>query len=548
MEHAEKQFDNVVRKLQGTEINHLRIEKVGSYFCVRIGKFEGYTDARKYLQRLQSSFHDAALLEAYIKDERVKRLFPDSVAVTNNDMETKEEPQPVSVQYAHPDVERIEEEDRPEPGIKETDTQSNGKGKTDNVPMAIKEEDDRLSLSVQDADIKSVLKALSIKRKLNIVASQDIVGKVSVNLHDLPLKDVLDAVLTHNGFSYVQKDNIMYVTKAKAGSGENLPQAEVMIFKLNYVDIDEVDKVITKLVSESAKVTVYKPEKTLIIEDLPKNLAQVKKVLESLDVPPKQVLIETKIMEVRLNDDTSLGIDWSTSYRDFINSAGDAISKGFAGRAATGTQGFFFNVVNGKEFNLFLEALQTITGVNTLSSPRLLALDNKEAKIIIGGKLGYKVTTTNDGVSLETIEFLETGTQLVLTPHIIDDGKVIMDIHPEVSDGEIGSTGVPSETTTEVTTSVMAPDGGTIFIGGLIRDRKEDIRKRIPGFGAIPILGALFGKTTSITVRTEIIVLITPHIISSDNKEILEKDTQKVIETGENLKKERSLKELLPGT
>lgn len=400
---------------------------------------------------------------------------------------------------------------------------------------------DRLSIDIQDADIKSVLKALSIEKKLNIIAGQDVSGKISVHLHDLPLNQVLDAIITLNGFRYVHRGDIIFVTKADKGTGEDLRGTELMMFQLNYVDIAEVEKVIGKLVSESAKITVYKPEKTLIIEDVPQNLAQIKKVLLTLDIPPRQVLIEARIMEIRLNDDTSLGIDWNSTFSGFLNSSGNIMTKGFTGLS----QGVFFNLVNG-DFNLFLDALQTKSEVNMLSSPKLLALDNKEAKIMIGGKLGYYVTTTVENTVLQSVVFLETGTKLVLTPHIVDDDRVIMEIHPEISDGTIIN-GLPTETTTEVITSLLAPDGGTIFIGGLIRDRKENIINRVPGLGAIPVLGALFSKTTNITVRTEIIILITPHIITAANKKFLEMDTQKVKETGENLQRERSLIELVPG-
>jgi type IV pilus assembly protein PilQ len=314
------------------------------------------------------------------------------------------------------------------------------------------------------------------------------------------------------------------------------------IFKLKYADIDEVKKVIDKLVSESANIEFYKPEKTLIVEDITKNLDQIEKVLDALDVPPRQVLIETRILQVRLNDDTSLGIDWNHAFNSFFDSSGSVSTQGFTGA----TQGFFFNILSG-DFTLFLEALQNITDVSTLSSPSLLALDNKEATIIIGEKLGYYVTTATEGTVLQSVEFLDTGTQLILTPQVIDDDRVIMKIHPEVSDG-IVIAGLPSKNTAEVTTNLMAPNGGTIFIGGLIRDRKEDIKNRVPGFGAIPILGALFSKTNNITVRTEIIVLITPHIITAANKELLEKNTQKINTIEKNLQKERSIKELVPGT
>ncbi len=404
---------------------------------------------------------------------------------------------------------------------------------------------DRVILSIQNADIKSVLRALSLKRKLNIVAGKDVTGTISVNLYNVPLKDALDAITAPNGFSYIQKDNIIYVSKAGEGSGEHFVDTEVMTYKLNYADIAEVEKVIKELVSESAGITVYSPGNTLIVEDIPGNLKRIKQVLETLDIPPRQVLIETKIMSVRLNDDMSLGVDWNDTFRGFFNSAGNVSGQGFARAAATGGQGFFFNIIN-SEFDLFLDALQNKTEVSFISSPSVLALDNKEARVLIGDMLGYNITTATEAAVLQSVEFLDTGTQLIITPHIIDDDRIIMDIHPEISDGSI-TNGLPTKNTTEVTTSLMAPNGGTIFIGGLIRDRKEDVRDRIPGLGAIPIFGALFGRTTNITVRNEIVVLITPHIISASNNDILEKDTERVNRVEKGLKEERSLHELLPG-
>jgi type II secretory pathway component GspD/PulD (secretin) len=542
MDGANTQFDTIVRTLQAREIHHLRIEEVGSHFCVRIAKFEAYSDARKSLQRLQSIFHDALVLEAHMKDDRIRRSSPDLLTAAYNDTDTKEPSGSVPGHHPQHDGERSEEEVRSGPGIDEADTHSDGEGSAVNTPADMTEGDDRLSLSIQDADIQSVLKGLSIKKKLNIVASKDVTGKISVNVHNLTLQEVLDAIITINGFSYIQKDNIIFVTSGKGNSGEGLLDEEVRIYKLKYVDIEAVEKVIAKLVSESAKITFYKPEKTLIVQDFSRNLEQVEKVLDAVDIPPRQVLIETKILQVRLNDDTTLGIDWSDTFSGFFNASGNVFTQGFTGA----TQGFFFNIMNG-DFELFLEALQNITDVNTLSSPSLLALDNKEASIIIGEKLGYHVTTATESAVLQSVEFLDTGTQLFLTPHVIDDDRVIMEIHPEVSDG-IVIDGLPSKNTAEVTTSLMAPDGGTIFIGGLIRDRKEDIKNRVPVLGSIPLLGALFSKTTNMTSRTEIVILITPHIISAANKEILEKGTQKVNTIGKNLEKERSVMELVPGT
>ena len=544
IEHANIQFDTIAYTLQESEIQQLRIEHIEPYFCVRLGKFETLDDALNVLEQLQPRqplLYEAIVLEAYITDDRIKRIYADTGENADSGQEPEKENEAVPAENMQQQAEPNEQVVRPEPHEMGEQKKQEDTIKPVKTSVAVKKDDDRISLSVQDADIRSVLKGLSMKKDLNIVISQEVKGTVSVNVNNLTLHEVLDAIITINGFTYMKKDNIIFVSKPKEEEEDNFFNAEVRTFKLQYANMEEAEKVVKELLTESAHITLYKPEKTLVIEDEVRNLASVGKVLKSLDVPPRQVLIETKILQVRLNDDTSLGIDWNQSFSDFFGSSGQAGTRDFT----TASNGFFFNIING-DFSLFLDALNNITDVNTLSSPSLLALDNKEATIIIGEKLGYYVTAATESTVLQSVQFLNTGTQLVLTPHIIDDDTVIMNIHPEVSDGIVIG-GLPSKNTAEVTTNLMAPNGGTIFIGGLLRDRKEDIKTRVPLLGKIPLLGALFSKTTNITSRTEIVVLITPHIISDANSEMLTRNTEKVNDYEKHLREERSEKELLPG-
>ena len=274
------------------------------------------------------------------------------------------------------------------------------------------------------------------------------------------------------------------------------------------------------------------------------HLDRVESVLKKVDVPPRQVLIEAKILEVQLTDDMALGVDWNLAF-DHFSTSGNLLSQGFALRKASGAQGLFFES-SSDHFSAFLDALETNSRVNTLSTPKLVALNGKQAEIIVGGKLGYYVTTTTNTATLQSVEFLETGTLLVLTPHIMDDGNIIMEIHPEVSDGSV-TAGLPAESTTELTTTLIAEDGGTIFLGGLIRDRKEDLRDQVPGLGCLPLFGALFGRSYNSTQKTEIIVLITPHIVTPKNKILVTEDLPRVDEMKEQLDRKRSLREVIPG-
>jgi type II secretory pathway component GspD/PulD (secretin) len=164
----------------------------------------------------------------------------------------------------------------------------------------------------------------------------------------------------------------------------------------------------------------------------------------------------------------------------------------------------------------FTSALQSLDGVvelNELAAPRLLAVDGADARIIIGDQLGFYVTTTVDNTILQSVQFLDTGTQLRITPTITGDGYVRMSIHPELSTGKLEN-GLPSKTTAEVITDVLVRDGQTLFIGGLIQESDMTTRSGIPILMRLPLLGGLFGSTTVSRRKSELIALLTPHIVA----------------------------------
>ncbi len=164
---------------------------------------------------------------------------------------------------------------------------------------------------------------------------------------------------------------------------------------------------------------------------------------------------------------------------------------------------------------MFLDTLRTRGRVRTLSTPRLMAIENQEASVIVGDRQGYRLTTTINQVTTESIEFLESGVILRVTPAVDDKDRIRLEIHPEVSTGTV-SLGIPSQTTTEVTTHVLVPDGNTIFIAGLIRSTLTESRDGVPVLGDIPGLGLLFSRRERISVNTETVVLITPRIVGDD--------------------------------
>jgi len=384
----------------------------------------------------------------------------------------------------------------------------NGQGKTDRIDVRVKE-----------ADLVDVINMLAEKAGYNIVVGADVSGKVTFDLHGVTVQDALDAALNINGYGYEEKGGIIFIKPSQHA------QMLIRSYKVSYIDPSEIITALKENSSAHGKITLNKSNNIILIEDTEEYVNRIETILKSMDVIPKQVLIEAKILEIRLGNDTQLGVDWSQ-----VLKSGDATftleGANFSVPSSAGTPGLFFNVAT-PHFNMFLDALQEKGDLKTLATPKLVVIDNKEAEIIIGGRLGYRVTTTINQVTTESIEFLDVGTMLKLTPRIGSDDNIFLSIYPKVSDGVI-TQGLPSETTTEVTTKVVVKDGESIFIGGLIRDRNEKTAKQIPILGDIPLIGSLFKRSTNTLSKTETIIVITPRIITYRNVEILQKEKDKI--------------------
>ncbi len=387
-------------------------------------------------------------------------------------------------------------------------------------------------LRFKDADLTDVIRMLSEMSGYNIVVGSDVSGKVTFELRNVTARDALEAALKINGYGIEKMGEIMFVRPFSKIEGKDQPsyvsvppRLVTKSYKVTYIDVTEVASTLKENISKYGKITANKSNNIIVVEDIEEYVNRVETVIKNLDVVPKQVLIEARMLEIRLSNETQLGVDWKQVFKGG-DASFDVQGANFSIPPSAGTPGLFFNVIT-PHFEMFLDALQQKGDLKTLATPKLLTLDNKEAEIIIGGRLGYRVTTTINQVTTESVEFLDIGTMLKLTPRISDDGNILLSIHPEVSDGEIIQ-GLPSETTTEVTTKVLVRDGESIFIGGLIRDRKEKSVKQIPLLGSIPILGHLFKRSTDIVSRSETIIVITPHIVDLKSADIFQQEKGKV--------------------
>jgi len=407
--------------------------------------------------------------------------------------------------------------------------------------------DGLITLNFHEVEIRELLSALAIKRETNIVMGQDVSGKVSLHLYRVTLDEALHAISLAGGFSHMKHGNTYYFYKPKEDKDPEAGRLQMRIFELQYAQVDKVQEVLDVIPGKRV-IKFHEPSKTVIVEDTPENIKRIETIIRFWDRKPRQVLIEAKILEISLTDEMSLGVNWEKVL-------GDArIGTGGFGAAvpptAEGTSpvpeiglGVFANVITGAasrhQFTVALDALQTQTKVNTLSTPKILAIHSKQARVQVGGQQGYKLTTvTSTGLAVESIEFLDTGTILDITPYIDDEGNVLLNVKPSINSVTIdAATGIPTVSSTAVSTWLLAKSGETVFIAGLIQDQNTKTRAMVPCVGNLPGLGWFFRQTSRSIGKSELIVLITPQVVKTELERLNQEAIEKTNEVEEELRK-----------
>jgi len=379
---------------------------------------------------------------------------------------------------------------------------------------------DSISVNFIDVDIRSALSALAMEQEINIACAPEVSGNISVHLNQATLEETLDALTLAAGAEYEKRDGIYYVYKPKVAPEPQAERLGMKVFKLKYAELDKVQEVLDGLPGLRL-IKTHEPSKTIIVEDTPENIAKVERIVNFWDGRPRQVMIEAKILEIALTEDMAMGVNWSAVLGDVRIGTGSfstgtlPTAEGLSPVPGTGA-GFFGNVITGAgtagEFQAVLDALETKTRIETISTPKILAIHGKPAKVQVGGKQGYKVSVVSEGVVNEDIRWIDTGTILEITPYIDAENNILLNVTPSINSARIEE-GVPVVNTTVVTTWLLARDGETALIGGLIQNTRTRQHQGVPCLGSVPGLEYLFGRTARGAGKSELVVLITPKIL-----------------------------------
>ena len=381
---------------------------------------------------------------------------------------------------------------------------------------------DLISLTAHDAPLNKILGLIAEQHGLNLIMGADVTEQISVNITAMRLEDALNAILTTNGYTWTQQNNTVIVSKIAADNKISAATQGrgVQVFTLNYVTATDVDKIVQGLLSPVGQSFVHqsvptdhrRAQEQLVVEDLPEYLQRISDYLNQADVPPRQVLIEAHVLQVTLKDNCRHGVN----LQEIARISNSQVTMSTTGLATSGTPTSTLRI-QGQDLTGIIEAIQATTDAKTLASPKVAVLNNQEASMQVGSKIGYLLTTTTQTSSLQSVNFLDVGVILKVLPSITDDGQVLIHVKPQVSTGRINpTTQLPESETTEVETSVLLGDGEAIVIGGLIKETANDSRNKVPILGDLWLVGWLFQRRETTRERNEIIITLLPRIIPDD--------------------------------
>ena len=420
-------------------------------------------------------------------------------------------------------------------------------------------EGDRLSLNFQDIEVRAVLQLLADFTGLNMVVSDTVSGRITLRLKNVPWDQAMDIILKTKGLSMRRTDNVVLVAPTEEIAAreklelesqqqiEELAPLRSELIQVNYAKAADLAALLksdeNKLISERGSVSIDERTNTLLVQDTAAKLSEIRALISNLDIPIRQVLIESRIVIANNDFARDLGVRLGASGLASDDEDTLIIGGGLAGDLdATAIAGPFITTGDDGEENLLvnlpqalgagsggavnfvlgklgsyllrleLNALQLEGKGEIISSPRLITSDQNEATIKQGVEIPFQEATSSGATS---VSFKEAVLELTVTPHITPDDRIIMDllVKQDSADFSTAVLGVPPVNTQELQTSVLVDNGETVVLGGVFERTKANNISRVPFFGDLPYVGFMFKQELVEDDNSELLIFVTPKIL-----------------------------------
>ncbi|MBT3037659.1 MAG: type IV pilus secretin PilQ [Candidatus Thiodiazotropha sp. (ex Ctena orbiculata)] len=417
---------------------------------------------------------------------------------------------------------------------------------------------ERLSLNFQDIEVRAVLQLLADFTGLNLVTSDTVGGRITLRLKNVPWDQALDIILKSKGLTKRQIDNVIMVAPTEEVAAreqlelesqqkiEELAPLRSDFIQVNYAKAEDLAALLkaeeNRLLSERGNVTVDIRTNTLLVQDTVAKLEDIRRLLQRLDIPVRQVLIESRIVIANNDFAKDLGVRFGANFDGSfgdnftltagalpghidntfgiapgieINGEGDnqeGLMVNLPVTAPSGGLNFLVGKVGTYLLQLELTAMQTEGRGELVSSPRVITSDQTQATIKQGVEIPYQESTSSGATK---IAFKEALLKLDVTPHITPDDRVRMDlvINKDNPDFSRAVLGVPPIDTREIETTVLVDNGETVVLGGVFERNKSNNTEKVPFFGDIPYAGVLFRRNERVDNNNELLIFVTPKIL-----------------------------------
>lgn len=411
---------------------------------------------------------------------------------------------------------------------------------------------ERISLSFQSIDVRSLLQIIADVADTNVVISDSVQGDIAMRLENVPWDQALDIILRTKGLGMRQQGNVMLIAPAGEIAAREKQELEALkqktelaplrseIVQVNYAKATDMKALLssaeTSLLSERGRVSVDERTNTLLILETRDKIDEIRNVIARLDVPVRQVLIESRI--VIANDDfarelgtrfgvstignsgsTTIGMSGTnTGSRDVVNGNIPSLDDSYVVNLPTSSTpaGSLAWTILGSDFlvDFELNALQEESRGEVISTPRVVTANGKQATIEQGREIPYQSSSGNSGTQTQ---FKKAVLSLTVTPQITPDNRVVMDLAvSNDSQGENVTTGVgsaPAIDTRKVDTQVLIRSGETVVLGGVFQEETTSASSKVPLLGDIPLLGALFKNSARGKSKRELLIFVTPKVL-----------------------------------
>ncbi|HFC0145125.1 TPA: type IV pilus secretin PilQ [Neisseria gonorrhoeae] len=416
----------------------------------------------------------------------------------------------------------------------------------------------KISLDFQDVEIRTILQILAKESGMNIVASDSVSGKMTLSLKDVPWDQALDLVMQARNLDMRQQGNIVNIAPRDEllAKDKAFLQAEKDIadlgalysqnFQLKYKNVEEFRSILrldnadttgnrNTLVSGRGSVLIDPATNTLIVTDTRSVIEKFRKLIDELDVPAQQVMIEARIVEAADGFSRDLGVKFGATgkkkLKNETSAFGWGVNSGFGGGdkweaqtkinlpvAAAANSISLVRAISSGALNLELSASESLSKTKTLANPRVLTQNRKEAKIESGYEIPFTVTTASGGGNSTNTELKKAVLGLTVTPNITPDGQIIMTVKinkDSPAQCASGNNTILCISTKSLNTQAMVENGGTLIVGGIYEENNGNTLTKVPLLGDIPVIGNLFKTRGKKTDRRELLIFITPRIIDT---------------------------------